>query len=456
MDKTQPASIWLSSISYRIPRPSNPFMIKRKDIGFFLLMGLLSFGCSLNDIGPQDPVSDFTLQVQNNLSLNTLTWNPVKVTGFKEYIILQSSSDIPPTPEPVVTAETRVMKRIDDADITTFLSSDILFTPRVCYKIYAAVDDRFIQSGNVCINQDITVFGGFHDRGNHLKGLDQMLMYDRVNALFSIFDYKTGIVDTTIPDFTFSFPVIELSKVNDVTNAFVYDQSPPRLQKYTFPGMSPQNFKDFFGVLFAVNVYDQFLFAAVEETGKGFQILRRSNLSIVDSDPGMFGNRAIGVFPGDPLIVIEAGDNGMNRYAIDANGKATLLDSKSAGIPQPSLQSMSANNSQYLISGRLGTIINRNGEIVANLNTNQNESVLMTRFTPDEQRVAFISNDNVSQKLTIANISSLPVITKELTFTLPVANYADLIIEDEIIYVIGVSFATGNAETFLLKYPMTQ
>jgi hypothetical protein len=300
------------------------------------------------------------------------------------------------------------------------------------------------------------VFPGFHDRANHAKGVNEMLLYDRVNSRFTTFDYKSGTVTNSITDFTFSFPVIELSKVGDFTSAFVYDQSPPRLQKYSFPDMSPQNFKDFFGVLFAVNIYEQLLFAAVEETGKGFQILRRSNLSIVDSEPGLFGNRAIGVFPGDPLIVIEAGDNGMNRYSIDANGKSTLLESKATGISQPSLQSMSANSSQYFITGGLGSIINRDGEIEANLNNNQNAFVLMTRFTADEQKVAFITNDNVSQKLTIANISSLPVITNELTFTLPVANYADLIIEDGIIYLLGVSFATGNAETFLLKFPMTQ
>ncbi|MEO5906503.1 MAG: hypothetical protein ABIQ11_07245 [Saprospiraceae bacterium] len=431
-------------------------MIKRKNISYFLLLGVLSIGCSLNDPGPQDPLNGFTLQVQNNYSLNSLSWNPVKVTGFKEYIILQSSSDIPPSPEPVISAETRVMKRIDDADITTFLSSDILFTPRVCYKIYAAVDDRFIQSGSVCVNQDIKIFGGFNDRANHAKGLDEMLMYDRVNGHFSIFDYKTGTVTTKVSDIIFSFPVIELSTVSDVTNAFVYDQSPPRLQKYSFPGMEPQAFKDFFGVLFAVSIYDQFLFAAVEETGKGFQVLRRSNMSNIDSEAGLFGNRAIGIFPGDPLIVIEAGDNGMNRYSIDANGKSTLLESKTIGISQPSLQSMSANTSQYFITGRLGSIINRDGVIVANLNNNQNEFVLMTRLADDEQKVAFISNDNVSQKLTIADISAIPVISKLLTFNLPSANYADLIIDDGIIYVMGVSFATGNAETFLLKFPMPE
>ena len=122
---------------------------------------------------PGPPSQVLTLSAHQNLSLTELSWNPVRLSGFKEYIILQSSDEIAPSPTPVTSANVSVLKRIDDVDVTSFEASEILFTPRICYKLYASVDDRFIQSQNICIDQNFTLIEGFYDRAGHGGDVDR-------------------------------------------------------------------------------------------------------------------------------------------------------------------------------------------------------------------------------------------------------------------------------------------
>ena len=421
-----------------------------------ILIGGTAFlsGCTLDDPGITDKNPPLSLHVDQNLSLITLSWDPVKITGFKEYILLQSTTEIPNTPAPVVNSETTVLKRIDDSDIHSFAVSNTLFASRLCYKLYTSVDDRFLYSATICVDQDFTLFSGFYDRAGHEEDHSEVIMFDRSNARFSSLDYQNGTILRTVNDNNVSFPVIDVSTFEGTTNFFAYDQSPPRMRKYRFPELTPVTFKDFSNVLFAVRAHKQFVFVVVEDPFKAFQVLSRTNLNVIDSKTGMTGNRNIGVFEGDPLIVLEIGETGINRYSIDAAGKITLLDQRSTGVNQLNTQNTTANNSDYFIGGRLGTIVNRDAEVLGTITNGVNAFVSHNRFSPDKSKVISIIQDNVSTRLEINDISGLPAITMVESFDLPPANYADVIVEADIIYVIGVTFASGQAQTFMLKYPI--
>src|SRR5688572_8870814 len=283
-------------------------MLQRSGIRttIFLLATLSFWGsCTLDDPGPSNVTYPLTLEVQKNLSLIELNWSPVNVTGFKEYIILQSADEIPFSSTPQVSSTVSVLKRIDDADVTTFNASEVLFGPRICYKLYVSLEDRFMQSGNVCVDQDIKVFQGFYDRAAHESGLDEIVMFDRVNSRFSTYNYKLDQFTNTVFDIILNFPIIEISTVSGTTNVFAYDQSPARLRKYSFPALTSNMYIDFNSVLWAVKPYGQFLFVSVEEGTTSFRVLNRSNLSEVDTETGFLGNRNIAVFTGSPLIVME-------------------------------------------------------------------------------------------------------------------------------------------------------
>jgi hypothetical protein len=420
---------------------------------FLAALSLLT-GCTLDDpetVGSSFPIA---LQVEKDYSLIHLAWAPIKVTGFKEYILLQSSEEIPPSKAPVISSTVTVIKRIDDADITSFQASEVLFAPQVCYKLFVSIDDRFIQSASVCVQQDISTLNGFYDRAGHDDNLDELVMFDRSNQQLSTYRYETGEITNTINDVFHSFPVIDLSTNAGETNVFVYDQSPARLRKFSIPSLTSNSWKDFGGVLFAVNVYERFVFASVEEINTSFRVLNTSNLSDIDSKPGLLGNRNIAVFPGDPLIVLEAGDNGIYRYSINSAGKITLLNQLTTSITQPNTQNATAQGTEIFIAGRLGEIIDRDGKIIASLGNDINSFILMVRLSSDENKAAYIVSDNVRIRLEVVDISNLPDIETIASFEIPSANYADLILEDEVMYLMGVSFATGQAKTFVLKYPM--
>lgn len=420
-----------------------------------LLAGiLLMSACTLDEPGPSGNNFPLTLQAEKNLSLIRLSWPAVNVSGFKEYILLQSTDEIPVSEEPEVSANVTILKRIDDASITSFYASDVLFAPNVCYKLFVSIDDRFIQSQNLCLEQEFKTLAGFYDRAGHEDGFDEIVMFDRANNHLTSYNYKQEVITNTVNDIVLSFPVIQISSLAGTTNVFAYDQSPARLRKYSFPELTSSTYRDFNWVLFAVKPFKQFLFASVEESGKSFRVLNRSNLSEVDYEAGILGNRNIAVFDGDPVTVLETGDAGISRYTIDNIGKITFLETRTPGVVQPGTQSGTAQGKTIFIGGRFGNIIDREGVILASLLTNFNASIVMSRLSEDEKKVAYIVSDNINIRLEVVDISNLQNIRSLASYNIPSANYADMILDGVVIHVFGVSFLSGQAQTFILKYPM--
>lgn len=420
-----------------------------------LMWGLsLLSSCHLDDPGMSGSDPALTLHADQNLSLITLNWDSVNVTGFKEYIILQSSTDIPDGPTPVVTAETTILKRIDNRSIHSISVTNTIFAQRLCYKLYTSVNDRFLYSSTVCVDQDITLFNGFNDRAGHEEGLDKVVMFDRLNSRLSVLDYKNETIDVTLDDNSLSFPILDVSTFAGTTDVFGYDQSPARMRKYKFPQLQILNYKDFGTVLFAARAYKEFIFASVDDFGKTFQVLNRSNLNTIETWSGMTGNRNIAVFEGDPLIVLEIGETSMLKYSIDLTGNILQSNQINTGVSQISTENTTASSDEYFICGRAGAMVNRNGDIIGSIVKGVNSVSLINRFSPDQSKVVSIVNTNVNTTLEINDVSALPLITNIESFDLPQATYSDAIVEDHIIYVFGVTFASGQSQTFILKYPI--
>ena len=419
----------------------------------FAVVALFS-SCTLDDPGPTDQSPPLSLTTEQNLSLTTLTWDRVKVTGFKEYVLLQSSTSIPDNPTPVVNQNVTVIKRIKDVDETSFSVSPSLITPTVCYKLYCSVDDRFLYSPTICVQQNIDFVTGFFDTGCHTPGIDELVMFDRTTANLSTINYKTATITSTVDASSFSFPSLDISVWNESTHVFGFDQSPPALSKFTYPTLTLTQFINFNQVIWAAKPFNQFVFVVTEEFGRGFQVLSRNNMSVLDKRVGLTNNQNIAVFPGDTISVITFGVSGSKKYTINATGKVITEEDISAKLSQANLQSTCAQGNELFIADAFGSIFNRNGEKLGALSTNLNTFIQLIRLSPDETKAIFIANENGIQRLVIADLSTLPAITFLKSFDLPSLNYADIIPEDEIIYVVGTTFNNSQAQTYFLKYPM--
>lgn len=424
-------------------------------IGVIVAIGLaFSWACTLDEPAESNQNPALTLDYTQDLSLTNLTWDAVRVTGFKEYIILQSSEPIPNSPTPVINQDVTVLKRINDVDVTSLSVSTILFSSQVCYKLYCAVDDRFLYSSTLCIQQDLDVVNGFYDRGCHAAGHDEAVVFDRINNLLSTLNYKTGTITRTASGVILSFPSLEMSTSGDVANVYGFDQSPALLRKYNLPSLTASNSKNFNQILWAANVHDPFVFVATEEFNNNFQVLNRNNLSFLHGLQAMTGNQNIAVFPGDPLTVITIGPSAAKKYSIGTDGKILTSVDVPARILQPDLQATCAEGVDLFICGREGTIINKNGEHTGTLNTDINSSILLNRLSADEKKAIYVINDNGTMRLEIADIAQLPVVTLLKTYDLPALTYADVIPDDDIIYLIGTSFNSSLPQTTILRYPL--
>ncbi|MBL0009451.1 MAG: hypothetical protein IPP25_20340 [Saprospiraceae bacterium] len=71
--------------------------------------------------------------------------------------------------------------------------------------------------------------------------------------------------------------------------------------------MTSSHSKNFNQILWAANVHNEFVFVATDDFNNNFQVLSRSNLSLIHGAQTMTGNQNIAVFPGEPLTVLMIG-----------------------------------------------------------------------------------------------------------------------------------------------------
>jgi hypothetical protein len=74
-------------------------------------------------------------------------------------------------------------------------------------------------------------------------------------------------------------------------------------------------------------------------------------------------------------------------------------------------------------------------------------------LTTDENEAVYIISDNGLLRVEVADLSALPLVTVIQSYDIPALTYADLIAEDDIIYLVGTNFNNSQPQTFILKYP---
>lgn len=411
-------------------------------------------GCTLDDPAPEPNAPALTLKYHQNLSLTDLSWSAVKVTGFKEYVILQSPEPIPDNPTPVVDQNVSVLVRIKDADVTTFAASPSLISSQVCYKLYCSVDDRFLYSSSVCVDPETLLFAGFYDRACHENGMTEMALFDRNVRNLSVFDYHTGDLSLNQSASEISFPSMELKTWINTTKLFVTEQSPGVMRAYAFPSLTPLTSRTFLQFLWCTRAEGPFVFATTDESVRNFHVMNRNTLNDMDTEDGIFGNQYIAVFPGDTMTVLTLGQSLSKKYLVDGTGHIVSSELLQVLVSINDLQSTCAQGHQLFIGGRQGTVIDRNGDVLGVLTSLNNAVVQISRLTEDESHVVYLINRNGQIFLEIADLGQLPQITVTQSYQMPQLTYSDIILDGPVIYVMGTQFLSFPGESFVLKYPL--
>jgi hypothetical protein len=419
-------------------------------ISFFII------GCTLdNPATSSDP--PLTLHVEQNLSLITLRWDAVKVTGFKEYILLQSLDDIPDSTAPVVNSMIFLLKRINDNNIDSFTFPNALLLPKRCFKLYTSVDDRFLYSSSVCLDLTFNTFDGDYASAGHETGLKQEVLYERDQHFISLMDYETSDFLNQVSDVNLFSPIFEISTFDDTTHVFAYEQSATStLWKYKFPELTPLLSRNFNGLVEAISVIKQFVFIHVNQAQKHFQVLDRNSFNLIDSkngNTGGTGNWNIAVFDGNPIVVLEIDKNTITQYLIDPAGKISQAIVKSSQDNPVGEQNTTANSEACFVAGRFGAIITRDGKAIDFVTDESADFVKMNRFSPDRTKLVSIISNSGSTRLEIRDVSNLAFISLVKSFEIPAVNYSDVIVEEDFIYLLGFMPSTEPPQTFIFKYP---
>ena len=422
-----------------------------------VLIGLAGIhSCSLDDGGGSTSTPALTLDLNQELSLTNLSWNAVNVTDFREYIILQSVDVIPDSPIPVVNSTTTVVKRIDDADITTHAGINILFSPRTCYKLYAAIGERFLYSPTVCVDKGITLLPGFYDRVDHEPGQQEIVMYDRNDNMLSTYTLGGTVINKSVGETFFSNPSIDVSTYNGIQNVFISDQSQLTIKRYNLPNLNSGFSKGFNAGIDALTSYGPYLFAVLNSSFSSFQVLNRNTLTAFDTRDGNtleFG-RTLAVFPGDSLIVLEVGLSNTNRYVINDAGKIIKEDQYPIAVSQSNLQGSTAQGENIFITGFRGTIFNNAAQVVGELNPEFFGNILDVELSSDENTAVGLISNNVTFSLQYFDVTDPSNISVKKKLDLPQGSFSEILIENNNVYLFGVTFDSGQSQTFILQLPI--
>lgn len=411
-------------------------------------------GCTLDAPEDTQQVPALQLQVQQDLSLTNLSWPRVNVTGFQEYIILQSHQDIPNTSEPETNLNVAIAARFDDISVTSFSSINTLFTPQTCYKLYTKVNDRFLYSPTVCVENHLNIIPGFYDRVGYNKVDNDLVMFDRINSNLALYDLDTEALVSSKFENELSFPVLQVAHHVGGTFMYSFDQNIQRIRKYRLPELSLTNNHFVSNGLIGAFVDGPFVYTGTQFSQGSFQVLDSETFSLKDSRDGFTGQRNFAVFPGDTTTVLEIWDSRMRQYKVNHLGKVVDQNEFVGGVLQLSLQNTCDVSSTHYIGGRFSTIVDKDGNTIASLVEDINSLSIYCRFSPDGTKAIILGQDQQQFFLEIHDISGLPTATLLKRYELPSANYADLFVHDSIIHIVGIDFASSNSQTFILKLPM--
>ncbi len=415
---------------------------------------LVPTGCTLDDPATGDKTPALTLQASKDYSVVHLSWEQVKVTGFKEYIILQSVNDIPDAPTPQTSQDISILTRIQDGSVTSFESANVLFSTRTCYKLYCDIGDRFLYSSTLCTDTDIDLLDGFFDRSNHEPGQSTMVAFDRFTTHLVVYDLHARSFTSLRQESVNTFPLLDVATYQNMTSLFTFDQFNNLLRKYSYPGLEYQNQRFISEGTTGGVVKGAFVYVMTQNNSAAFQILNQNNLTLIDSKAGSISTRNLAVFEGDTTIVLNIEDGMITRYLVNSSGKIIQTQTLIPGVSQLNTQGTCDISSMYYVGGRLGTLINREGDIIKNLATGFNEFTVLSRFSQDESKALLLTQDNITLSLNIYDLSALPAAPLIRKITLPSASYTDMFSEDDVIYVIGLTFTSGSNQTFILRFPL--
>jgi hypothetical protein len=197
-----------------------------------------------------------------------------------------------------------------------------------------------------------------------------------------------------------------------------------------------------------------FLFIGTQNTASSFQVWDANTFSVRDTRSGVTGIRHYATFPGDTMVVLEIWETGMRRYTINTLGKVIGQDEFLTGVSQISTQNASDYNDQYYIGGRFSTIVDTDANIISSLNEDINSFSFFSRFNADGTHAVSLVQDQVNFFLDIYDISAITTPQRIQRYALPQASYAELLVRDDIIYIVGINFNSSVSQTFILKIPI--
>lgn len=414
---------------------------------------ILFGGCSLDTPADSPQAPALQLHVTQDQSLIHLQWSAVNVTGFEEYILLQSPSDIPNNPEPEVNQDVVVVERFDDVSVTSFSTVNTLFTPQTCYKLYTRVNDRFLYSPTVCVDNPVSIIPGFYDRVAYNEAGNDLVMFDRINSVFSVYDLDSEGMINSISENQLSFPLLDVVQQSGQPVVYAFDQNQGWVKKYNLPQLTLAAQKQLLNGLAGAEADGTFLYIGTQNIPSSFQVWDPS-LNVKDNRDGFIGFRQFASFPGDTTIVLEIWETGTRRYKINSMGKVLSYDDFLTGISQLSSQNTCDVNDQHYIGGRFSTIMDRNANIITSLNEDLNTFAFFSRFSEDNSKAIVLLQDQVDFMLEIHDISGLPATHLVQRYAMPAATYADVFINNNVIHLVGISFNSSNTQTFILKIPL--
>lgn len=407
-------------------------------------------GCDDASVEPGPFEYPIKLQVNGSSSNVALSWTEATVSTFEEYVVVRSIDPIPETKDPEVVGNQVIIARLDEIDATAFVDFSTPFEPKLYYKVFADIGERFLPSATVEVTQPLQLVEYRTDALEIDHDADEIIGFDRSLDVLFVYNYTEQKMKAQT-QWGFNFPFIRTGQYNLRDELYAVDQSQSLLYVFDREDLgyiqqfsAPSGVVDFF--------YLNGLFF-ITFTNGNIQVRSRDNFQQLASRSTTNGNRVLHVLKNDAQEIefVEIGFTTVIKYRWSSN---TLLEidrrSDISGTSQLTT-AIHPDRSEFIINNA-GRVIGSDLADRGSLGTGLQFHNTMT-YSDDGSMVAtigFVGNNNALRFFTTED-NYPEVSNNQLNFT-PVMMWSD----NGQIYTSTVIFVSGGIRSVINTYDLPQ
>ncbi len=367
----------------------------------FIFLSALAWVSCKKDFQVDNNDKNFPLELRTTSTgeLTTFSWDEVKVSGFERYVLVRSPLSIPVGTSPA--ANQTVFESTNFEDTSSEDTRFFVFDTIGYYRLYARVNNRWLESNEVLVTTSALVIDGIH-QGSIFHPDSNWVIIMKTESFGStigklvLFDLNNGRTYSS----SVSFPISSIEQIamcvtpSNNGSAELYATTSGSIRRFSLPELTQINQTTSTNTPFsAVSYRYNTLLTTNGVSNVALNMRKQSDYAIIRSHSrnNYFDHRTLGILDTTTNLVAEASPSLTTLIGIDpVSGNLTPVKTVSELGNQVFLFQMpiSKDRQQFCPNAR-GKIYDRQLNMVGDANPTPNNAIMLDMTFSDQPNIVY-------------------------------------------------------------------